>query len=275
MSALRFYRLTDHRRSIGGERDAIERGLHAVGYGWREHIGPLRDSLRRDADSCGGTRLVTPQKADGVGLEHASLKHASSGLCKDALVTLSTLPAMSRKYDHATFAGRLGDALEKSGRSRIELAAVLRSSKGEMGVSQAAVGQALGGDTKALTAENCARAARFLGVDGYWLATGEGEMVAKLTGEEELALQHLRDVRRLNKQTYEQIVGELAALSVSMIEAHKTLNTIHGVTSYTTPERAAQTLKPAPRERRQPDKLLGGNSGFSELDEAKERKGKR
>ncbi len=36
--------------------------------------------------------------------------------------------------------------------------------------------QMLTGSSKALTAENTAKAARFLRVDWYWLATGEGEM---------------------------------------------------------------------------------------------------
>jgi transcriptional regulator with XRE-family HTH domain len=46
----------------------------------------------------------------------------------------------------------------------------------ELGVSVQAVGQVLSGSSRALTAENCARAARYLRVDGFWLATGEGSM---------------------------------------------------------------------------------------------------
>jgi transcriptional regulator with XRE-family HTH domain len=44
-----------------------------------------------------------------------------------------------------------------------------------IGVSVQAVGQVLTGTTRALTAENSAKAARFLKVDAHWLATGEGE----------------------------------------------------------------------------------------------------
>lgn len=63
---------------------------------------------------------------------------------------------------------RLAHAIELAKSDRQALAVGL-------GISAQAVGQALGGATKALTAENNAKAARVLGVDAYWLATGEGE----------------------------------------------------------------------------------------------------
>lgn len=43
------------------------------------------------------------------------------------------------------------------------------------GISVQAVGQVLLGKSKAFSADSSARAARFLRVDPYWLATGEGE----------------------------------------------------------------------------------------------------
>lgn len=75
-----------------------------------------------------------------------------------------------------TFADRLARALEASGKSRGDLARVLRSSKGSLGISDSAIGQLLDGSSKSMTAENCARAARFLEVNHYWLATGDGAM---------------------------------------------------------------------------------------------------
>jgi transcriptional regulator with XRE-family HTH domain len=74
------------------------------------------------------------------------------------------------------FGKRLQDALDSAGKTRAQLAAVLRSTDDTMGVSPSAIGQVISGATKALTAENCARAARFLGVSNYWLATGLGPM---------------------------------------------------------------------------------------------------
>lgn len=75
-----------------------------------------------------------------------------------------------------TFADRLAAAIATSGKSRTDLAAILRSPKGKIGISSSAVGQLLDGKSKSMTAENCARASRFLNVDCFWLATGEGQM---------------------------------------------------------------------------------------------------
>ena len=49
---------------------------------------------------------------------------------------------------------------------------------GKVGISVQAISQVIVGKTKALTSENHEKAVRALGCDGYWLATGEGEMVA-------------------------------------------------------------------------------------------------
>ena len=69
------------------------------------------------------------------------------------------------------FGKRLEEALRLSGKERKELADAL-------GVSVQAIGQVIKGDTKALTAENCAKAALFLGEDLLWLATGDGSPAA-------------------------------------------------------------------------------------------------
>lgn len=45
----------------------------------------------------------------------------------------------------------------------------------ELGISSAAMKFLLEGTTRAFTAANNARAARYLDVDAFWLATGEGE----------------------------------------------------------------------------------------------------
>lgn len=79
-------------------------------------------------------------------------------------------------YMHLTFAQRLEAAMKEAQKSRADLGRVLRSPDGGMGISPSAVAQLLSGASKSMTAENCARAARFLGVNGYWLATGEGSM---------------------------------------------------------------------------------------------------
>ena len=72
---------------------------------------------------------------------------------------------------------RLEKALLNAGKSRADLSKVLRSPKtGELGVSASSVGQVINGTSSAFSAENSARAARYLRVSPFWLATGEGTM---------------------------------------------------------------------------------------------------
>ncbi|MHA6885705.1 helix-turn-helix domain-containing protein [Ralstonia pseudosolanacearum] len=68
----------------------------------------------------------------------------------------------------STYGERLLSALKLSNQTRAALAQ-------HLGISEQAIGQVILGGTKALTAENSARAARFLRVDHFWLATGEGD----------------------------------------------------------------------------------------------------
>jgi transcriptional regulator with XRE-family HTH domain len=56
-----------------------------------------------------------------------------------------------------------------------------------IGITKQAVGQVLTGSTRALSAETSARAARFLRVDHYWLATGEGEPKPKALSEDAMS----------------------------------------------------------------------------------------
>ena len=75
-----------------------------------------------------------------------------------------------------TYGKRLEEALRLAGKDRPALAAALD-------ISVQAVGQVITGGrsgNQTFTAENSARAARFLKVDHFWLATGEGD--AKLEG---------------------------------------------------------------------------------------------
>ncbi|MCY0854299.1 helix-turn-helix domain-containing protein [Cupriavidus sp. D39] len=71
----------------------------------------------------------------------------------------------------STYGQRLEQALTTSGKDRQQLA-------DDIGISVQAVSQVLLGKTKALTAENSARAAKFLGVDSFWLATGAGSLAS-------------------------------------------------------------------------------------------------
>lgn len=77
-----------------------------------------------------------------------------------------------------TYGERLQQALTHAGKTVAELARQLVGPEGQRGISASSVHQVLRGQTKAHTAENCVRAARFLGVDPFWLATGQGPMLA-------------------------------------------------------------------------------------------------
>ncbi|ADV01284.1 hypothetical protein Alide_3567 [Alicycliphilus denitrificans BC] len=67
------------------------------------------------------------------------------------------------------FKERLQAAMDHSKVSR----EVLRA---KLSVTRVAIDKLLDGRSKAMSAENCAHAARFMGVSIYWLATGLGEM---------------------------------------------------------------------------------------------------
>ena len=77
-----------------------------------------------------------------------------------------------------TYGKRLNQALEATKKSRKQLAS-------ELGCSVQAIGMVItgaGGIERTLSALNNVKAAKFLRVDSYWLATGEGEMTLGASG---------------------------------------------------------------------------------------------
>lgn len=82
------------------------------------------------------------------------------------------------------------------------------------GISVQAVAQVLNGKTKALTAENTARAARLLDVDWFWLATGEGSPNAnQADAEEKGVLAALREIKRLDPETNGQLLARIEEIA--------------------------------------------------------------
>ena len=81
----------------------------------------------------------------------------------------STYLAAPRIYSRNMFDIRLKEAIAYAKKSRGWLAA-------QIGVSESAITMVLTGKAKSMSAPNCAKAAKALGVSGYWLATGEGEI---------------------------------------------------------------------------------------------------
>lgn len=72
------------------------------------------------------------------------------------------------------FGPRLEEALKIAKKDRQELADAI-------GISVQALSQLIIGKSKSATAENTAKAAKFLGVDFFWLATGQGKPVGPQT----------------------------------------------------------------------------------------------
>lgn len=109
----------------------------------------------------------------------------------------------------STFGERLEQALAFSQRDRAGLIAVLRGPNGKLGISSSALSQVLTGGSKAMSAENCVRAARYLGVSSWWLATGEGPMVEHAPTTQAEVREELATYRKL---TDDALLSELAQL---------------------------------------------------------------
>lgn len=129
---------------------------------------PVSGSVPYHCDTaCGDTShkratSAAPPNASMMVLESmAGIKACFPGIGKYAFDRGITLLGMS-------YGERLAKAMELARVDRAKVAAALE-------ISVQAVGQVLNGQSKAFTADKSAKAARFLKVDHYWLATGEGE----------------------------------------------------------------------------------------------------
>lgn len=111
---------------------------------------------------------------------------------------LSMLEVMS------TYADRLALALTHAQISRVAFSKAI-------GISPQATALVLSGQTKALTAENTAHAARALRVNHYWLATGEGSMAEAMSPE-------ASEAARLMDSVAPERRAQLLAMLVQMVD---------------------------------------------------------
>ena len=187
---------------FGRQAFASQRGLDSVGDGRRKPNGPLADGLSSDPDLSGGLRRSAPEKFDSGCFVHASFNHSCTPDATIVAEVVGTLAPMD------SFGERLKHALETRKAERKALASVL-------GISVQAISKIINTDSS-MNAQNTAKAARYLQVSWYWLATGEGDMenveypVAK---QEALALANLRAINTLDPSTAERIGGELARIA--------------------------------------------------------------
>jgi hypothetical protein len=81
------------------------------------------------------------------------------------------------------------------------------SPDGTLGASRQSVYQVIKGESKALNAENALRAAKFLGVDPWWLATGLGSMKPATDPGEAFLLRAYREADEPGRQQMLRIIA--------------------------------------------------------------------
>ncbi len=116
---------------------------------------------------------------------------------------LSTSFRIACKLTFVNYGQRLEHAIKLAKSSRNAVAEAT-------GRSVQAIGQVIRGETGSLTAENSARAAKALGVDHFWLATGEGEPRPKTAGP-----------------LSQELMNELAKLPPEQIVKHENSLRVH------------------------------------------------
>lgn len=179
----------------------------------REWVRPGVNGLSRDADQLGRFLDRTPQKSDSTSLVHAPLEHSSGCGATIIVDDLRKVGAMGE------YGRRLGKALLGAKRSRAELADAC-------GISVSAIGHVISGRAGSLSAENNARAAVFLGVDPFWLATGEtlpnaAKQPMPFRDLSSLEAQLITLFRQLNAGEQEAVVVEVDAIVADRTPAAK------------------------------------------------------
>jgi transcriptional regulator with XRE-family HTH domain len=140
---------------------------------------------------------VPPSRLIASDLSMSQLNHAFRPTRKYAFRGVFTLGGMP------TYGQRLDKAMKLARTDRARVAKAL-------GVTVQAVGQVLNGTTKAFTADKSAKVARFLAVDHFWLATGDGEPRPPDKLSEE-AMDFARRYDRLNANERQRLSALLIA----------------------------------------------------------------
>lgn len=104
------------------------------------------------------------------------------------------------------FAQRLAHAMELAGLPKYGGASQLARA---IGTTPQAPLQVLKGESRALTAENTARAARFLNVDWFWLATGEGKAQPYLDEDAQEVGRRFAALKRADQELVLQRLAEI------------------------------------------------------------------
>ena len=156
-------------KGFGRKPLARQNADHPVSDARRQQVGPLFDSLISDADSNGGIVDRAAQKFDCFDFFHAPLEHSSDDCVSIVQIKFAMVNTMTEYRE------RLRQAMGSS-ISIAQLACALD-------ISYQAVKKLLDGKSTSFTAINNTKAARYLGVNPDWLATGTGEMMAQYSPE--------------------------------------------------------------------------------------------
>jgi hypothetical protein len=144
----------------------VESGFHSVSDAARQNVRPLSDCVIADPDCGGCGSHGTAEQFNCFLLVHDALNHSPSSVATIGQDFFSTMLPCGAKLRGMTYASRLEQALAGA---NVSIADFARA----MGLTYQAVSKVLKGTTKSLTAANNDKAAKLLGVDPGWLATGE------------------------------------------------------------------------------------------------------
>src|SRR5574337_845204 len=154
---------------------AREHRQNAVLDSGRQRVGPFVYGLVGDPDRRRRRGDRPAEQLDCFGLDHAVLNHSSALIATMVPGECAAFAAMAETTYAQRLAAALGVPVEKGAwdagarRKALALAAELR-------VSRQAVEKFFRDASGSMSAENNARAARYLRVSAYWLATGDGPM---------------------------------------------------------------------------------------------------
>src|SRR5574337_1879289 len=154
---------------------AREHRQNAVLDSGRQRVGPFVYGLVGDPDRRRRRGDRPAEQLDCFGLDHAVLNHSSALIATMVPGECAAFAAMAETTYAQRLAAALGVPVEKGAwdagarRKALALAAELR-------VSRQAVEKFFRDASGSMSAEDNARAARYLRVSAYWLATGDGPM---------------------------------------------------------------------------------------------------
>ena len=109
-----------------------------------------------------------------------------------------------------TFGERLQEAITNAGRTRAEVASAI-------GCTVQAIGLCVTGNNASMSAENTARAARYLGCDVFWLATGELEddSISNPSANERNSVNGMKLIGKISTALEKQ---QLSSLQIEIID---------------------------------------------------------